>query len=312
MRWIVAIVVAVAVGVVAAMYLFPGAIYRGAMKLERSIAGLETRAVTVADLNIVYTDRGQGEPLLLLHGFTADKDHWTRVARHLDASIRVIAPDLPGFGESTRDAALDYAIPKQVARIDAFVERIGLQRFHIGGSSMGGNIAMAFAARHPEKVLSLWLLAPGGVQSTQRSDMEQVLFAGGPHPLIPVDREGFEQTLQYVFVDAPFVPAPLRDYLAREAAARQQLREQIFSDLLNPEGTAVTPLLNDLAPSITQPALIVWGDSDRILHPSGGRVLAELMPNAQLDVMTNTGHLPMLEAPRRTAERYNAFRSSLQ
>lgn len=312
MRWVLLTIIVLAVAVVVATYLFPGAVYRGAMAFERNLAGLETRQLTLDDgTQVVYTDRVRGTPLLLLHGFTADKDHWTRLARHLDDDIRVIAPDLPGFGASTRNPDADYSIEAQLRWLDQFIDRLGLQRFDIGGSSMGGNIAFNYAARHPDRVSSLWLLAPGGVQSPQQSDMEKVLLDGGANPLIPVDRDSFERTLDFVFVHRPWLPSPLRGYLARDAATRRPLREQIFDDILNEERTAFTPLLNAIAPTVQVPTLVTWGARDRILQPEGAEVLAGLMPKVEVVVMPDTGHLPMLEAPRRTAAIYQAFRQSV-
>ncbi|NNF61942.1 MAG: alpha/beta fold hydrolase, partial [Gammaproteobacteria bacterium] len=225
------IVVAVLVAAdLLAVFLFPGAAYQLAMDAERALAGLHTREIEVDGIRYSYTDSDEGEPLLLLHGFTADKDHWTRVARHLTDKFRVIAPDLPGFGASTRDPQLDYSIDAQAQRVAAFADALGLQQFHLGGSSMGGAIAAVLSARYPQRVQSLWLLAPGGVTADEVSDMESMLLGGGDHPLIPASREEFEATLDFVFEKRPFLPGPLRRHLSEVAAERQQLRLQIFAD----------------------------------------------------------------------------------
>ena len=290
-------------------FTFPGVVYTLSMKAERALAGLSTREIALGDeLRLVYTDGGDGEPLILLHGFTADKDHWTRVARHLTPHMRVIAPDLPGFGESTRNPDFDYSIESQLPRLEAFVDALGVSRFHIGGSSMGANLAGHFAARHPERVLSLWLLAPAGVSGGDSSEMAQVLAAGGEHPLIPGSRADFERTLDFVFEQRPFIPGAIRRHLAAVAIERESLRHQIFDDLLNDGRTDIAPPLNPALSGLPVPALIVWGRQDRVLHPSGGDVLAASMPRADVEFMTQTGHLPMLEAPGPTARRYLRFR----
>ena len=307
-RWIAVALLVFAI--VALFYLsFPGVVYAWSMKAERAFAGLSTREIALGDdLRVVYTDGGEGETLILLHGFTADKDHWTRVARYLTPHMRVIAPDLPGFGESTRDPAVDYSIEAQLPRLEAFVDALGVSRFHIGGSSMGGSLAGHFAARHPGRVLSLWLLAPAGVRGGDDSEMTQTLAAGGDNPLIPGTRAEFEQTLDFVFERRPFIPGAMRRYLAAVAIERESLRHQIFDDLLNDGRTAIAPPLNAALASLSAPALIVWGRQDRVLHPSGGDVLAGSMLEAEVEFMTQTGHLPMLEAPRATAQRYLRFR----
>lgn len=310
-----ALIVPLIAGAIASMailaviyYVFPGVAYAAAMRAERALAGLTTHEVTITDgMRIVYTEGGQGEPLLLLHGFTADKDNWTRVARFLTGEMHVIAPDLPGFGDSSRDPTLDYSIEHQLQWLEAFVSAIGLQRFHIGGSSMGGNLAAVYAATHPDRVRSLWLLAPAGVQTPERSEMEQRLARGEAHPLIPASRAEFAATLDFVFTTTPFLPAAIRRHLAREAARRAPLNRAIFSQLLDPGGERFEPILNPTVRGLATPTLVIWGQNDRVLHPAGAVALQSLLPDARAIVLPDTGHLPMLEKPEVVARLYLDF-----
>ncbi|MCP3952871.1 MAG: alpha/beta hydrolase, partial [Desulfobacterales bacterium] len=107
---------------------------------------------------IEYLEGGQGDTLLLLHGFGANKDNWTRIGKHLTPHFRVIAPDLPGFGESGKNPDGDYSISAQARFVKDFVQALGIKSFHIGGSSMGGNIAGAYASSNPETLKSLLLI----------------------------------------------------------------------------------------------------------------------------------------------------------
>ncbi len=307
-RWVA---VALVILTLAALFyvLFPGVVYALSMRAERTLAGLSTEQLTLdGGVRVVYTDGGEGEPLVLLHGFTADKDNWTRLARYLTPHMRVVAPDLPGFGASTRDPALDYSIEAQLERLEAFVDKLGIGRFHIGGSSMGGNLAGHFAARHPQRILSLWLLAPAGVAGSEPSEMSQTLTAGGRHPLIPATRAEFEATLEFVFVQRPFIPGAVRRHLASVAIERQSLRRRIFDDLLDESRTDISPPLTPALSDLPVPALIVWGRQDRVLHPSGAEVLGQVMSRAEVQLLEGAGHLPMLEAPEATARRYLRFR----
>ena len=88
--------------------------------------------------------------MVLLHGFGGDKSAWVRVSRYLTPHFRMVAPDIPGFGESSQDPSAHYGIVEQVERIDAFVHSLGLGTVHLGGNSMGGAIAGVYAARHPD------------------------------------------------------------------------------------------------------------------------------------------------------------------
>ncbi|NNF66824.1 MAG: alpha/beta fold hydrolase [Gammaproteobacteria bacterium] len=299
------------VAAVLVIFLAPGPVYRGAMQMERWLAGLQTRSVEIDGVRFLYSDGEQGQPLLLLHGFSAERDHWNRVARYLRGQFRVIAPDLPGFGSSSQDSTLDYSIESQVDRLEAFIDQLGLTRLHLGGSSMGGAMAAVYAARHPDRVLSLWLMAPAGVTSGQQSEMEKILLSGAEHPLIPNNRQQFEDTLDFVFMKRPFLPAPVRGYLSRDAIERENLRQQIFDDLLDDGGRAIRTSINDRVKDLAVPTLIVWGDADRVLHPDGAEALRALLTYPTVDIMPGVGHLPMLELPMPTAERYLKFQQGL-
>src|SRR5262245_61750650 len=139
-------------------FVFPGLLLRFAQRVELHRAGLETASIEVGGHRIVYLVGGSGDPVVLLHGFAADKSNWVRVAADLTPHFRVVAPDLPGFGESTRDPSSRYAVPDQVVRVHEFVQALGLHDVCVGGNSMGGAIAGAYAARYPQEVKCLWLL----------------------------------------------------------------------------------------------------------------------------------------------------------
>ena len=231
-------------------FLFPSVAFDFLIAVERNIAGLEKNSVEVDGLHFEYLEGGTGEALVLLHGFGADKDNWTRIGRYLTPYFRVIAPDLPGFGDSTADLEADYTVSPQVERIRAFVRVLNLKAFHLGGSSMGGNIAGAYAAKYPGEV---------------------------------------------------------KMHLAQQAVERQPLNSMIFQQLVDSRN--LSPL-EILLSGLKVPALIVWGTGDRVLHPSGAAVLKGVMPEARAVLMSATGHLPMVERPKKTAELFLGFVSN--
>jgi len=103
-------------------FLFPGSVYKIIRDSERSSASLAQKNIDIGNLHFEYLDGGNGEVLLLLHGFGANKDNWTRVAKYLTPHFRVIAPDIPGFGESTRDMDAKYTFNAQADRLHEFVK----------------------------------------------------------------------------------------------------------------------------------------------------------------------------------------------
>src|SRR6218665_1119972 len=131
-----------------------------------------------------YLDGGTGPTLLLLHGFGANKDNFTRVAAQLTGSYRVVAPDHLGFGESDKPEHADYAPVAQARRLRAVVKALGLGAVDLGGNSMGGHIAMTYASLYPGEVRSLWLLDAGGVWSGPRGELQEPLLGTGQNLLV--------------------------------------------------------------------------------------------------------------------------------
>lgn len=276
--------------------------------LERWRAGLRLKSLQIADFRIAYLDSGRDHdewraPLLLLHGSSGEKDNWTRVARHLSPRLRVIALDLPGFGDSDRPTDGDYGLAAQVRHIEAFVSALGLTTFHLGGNSMGGRLAVMYAATHPRRVQSLWLLAPGGVLSAPRSELFERLERGERNPLFVRHEDEFTAYIDMLMAQPPSIPKPLRRALAGRAAARADLHQAIF-DAIADEALGLETVL---ARGLATPARIVWGEADRIWHPAGAEMLLRRMPHASLFSLPGVGHVPMIEAPQTVAEDFFAF-----
>lgn len=306
---LLALTIAVYVGL---YFLAPKKIADTAMSLERMRAGLQRSEMNIDGFHIVYLEGGpQGAPpLLLLHGIGADKDNWTRVAATLTKRYRVYAIDLPGFGESSKPADARYRISDQVERVALVASKLGLTRFHLGGNSMGGWISAAYAIAHPDQVQSLWLLDPAGMMSADDSEMTKLLAAGMPPPLFARSAQDFGRLMQFVMQKPPFIPAPVRQVLIDRQIANYALNETIFGEIREQSG-ALDATLEALQPPLATPTLIVWGEKDRVLHPSGAAILHRLLPNSQVLMMAGIGHLPMLEAPGRAAQDYLAFRAGL-
>ena len=104
-------------------FLLPATAARAWIALIRQIAGLRTHRIELADATLEYLDGGSGEALLLIHGFGGDKDNFSLVAPFLTRHFRVIAPDLPGFGNASRDPAARYRIADQVRRLHELIAR---------------------------------------------------------------------------------------------------------------------------------------------------------------------------------------------
>lgn len=284
-------------------FFFPSLAADYGLRLERWRNGLSTHTLAVGDMQIEYNRGGSGEVLLLVHGFGADKDNWTRVAGHLTHQYHVIAIDLPGFGASSRLPDAAYDIPSQVARLHQISQALGLQRFHLGGSSMGGYISLDYAARYPAEVLSLWLLAPGGVAGGPVSELRQTYSETGHNALIVREAQDFPGIMAFTMSKPPWLPFSIKHQLGQRAARDYALHRRIFTELESSE--PINPRIAGHPVS----SLIVWGTEDRALHVSGGAILKALLPNSRLIVRPDIGHLPMIEEPKRAAQDWLQFQS---
>ena len=274
--------------------------------LDRKAGRLKSCEVEVNGVSWHMLEGGRGEPLVLIHGFNADADHFNRVARFLHGHFRVLAPDLPGFGDTDIIEPLDFHIERQAERVVAWMDRIGIQHCYLGGSSMGGYIACAIARKHPDRIRALWLLAPGGVESVEPSPLFQEIAEERHNPLVVRDLSDFRRLIDFCFVHPPWIPSPLQRYLAERSAERSVLHQRAF-DALRFESPPLEHFVNDLR----TPALIVWGRSDQVLNPAGAAIVKKLMDNGETLMLPDTGHLPMLENPRTVAECWVSYSDRL-
>jgi pimeloyl-ACP methyl ester carboxylesterase len=303
---LVLLAVVLAVGAIGFVHLAPERATRLLFDQERRGAGLVRKKIELGGgLRTVYLEGGQGEPLLLIHGFGADKDTFVRVARYLTPRYHVIVPDLAGFGESAHPPAADYSPPAQVERLRSLARALGLKALHLGGSSMGGQIAMTWAALHPAEVESLWLLDPAGVWSVPQRGIDEYRQRTGRHPLLVRSGEEFRQTLAFAMSDPPFIPPSMIGVMARPRIRNYDLEVRIL-------GQIHADPLEARVRGLSTPALIVWGSRDRVLDPASAEVLHRLLPRSVVKIMPGIGHIPMLERPQLSAEDYLAFRASLK
>jgi len=299
------VLLAVVVSSIGFVYLAPETATRVLINGERWRAGLERKEITLGDgTRYVYLEGGQGEPLMLLHGFGANKDNFPRVARFLTPHYRVIVPDHIGFGESAHPQDADYSPTKQAERLHNLAQALGIQTLHVCGSSMGGQIALTYAALHRSEVKSLWLLAPAGIWSAPPSELRKILDETGQNPLLVRNEEDFARLFDLVMNDPPFVPRPMLNVVAQERIHNYSLEQRIFKQIIEDS-------IEERIRGLETPTLIIWGDRDRLLSVESADILHNLLPNSQVIIMLNIGHAPMLERPQQTADDYLRFRAAL-
>lgn len=285
-------------------------LYQKALDLGEWKAGLDEQKSEIADIEMNYLIRqGDGPVLMLVHGFSANNSTWLQFADKLPDNYYLIAPDLAGHGKSSE--AVSYDLERQAERLKALAEHLNLGPFHIIGNSMGGAISAIYAARFPEDVASLILIDSAGLDGENQSQFFAELEEGH-NPLIATDKASFEYRMDLILEKQPPLPWPLRPALIRETVERAELNKVIFADMLaTRERMDQGEMSRIISENVTMPALIMWGEKDRVLDVSAVAEFKKVIPQAEVKIYPDLGHVPMLEDPSASAETITQFISRI-
>jgi pimeloyl-ACP methyl ester carboxylesterase len=308
MRWgrfLLAAIVALLVGAAVIYFAFPELILKAMTASARRTAGLERFEVEVEGHLIVYLDGGAGEPVVLLHGFGASKDLWNVIAARLTPRYRVIAPDIPGFGESPVLDNARYDVESQARRLRAFLDALDIDKHHLGGNSMGGVISVVYTTLYPDAVRSLLIGAAPGGRSPKMSELEKSLERG-ENPLLVRSEEDFDELIRLAFFRRPTIPGPIKRAMMRTAIKNRATHARLFDEFAQSGVDAIEPLL----PKIEAPTLVLWGAEDRMIHPSSVDVFTRGIPAAESEIFEACGHALPRDCPDLLVERYLTFLST--
>ncbi|MGW4309348.1 alpha/beta fold hydrolase [Streptomyces californicus] len=268
--------------------------------------GLPTMQETTYDIggrNIFAAEAGDGPPVLLLHGGgpgASGVSNYARNITELAKEYRVIVPDLPGYGRSTKGVDGSDPFGHLAEGIRGLLDGLGLEKAHLVGNSYGGACALRLALDTPNRVDRMVLMGPGGIGTTRSL----------PTP-------GLNSLLNYYTGDGPSrrkLEKFIRDYLVFNAAdVPDAAIDERYRASIDPEVIASPPLRRPSGPNALRtvwkmdftrdarlsrlpvPTLVLWGAQDRVNRPSGGPMLAERMPNCDLYMAANTGHWVQFE-----------------
>ena len=301
MRKIIVAILVVVVAAVAGYYAFPEKVAGYIINAARSKAGLTKKEIKIEDHTIVYLEGGKGPTILLLHGYTANKDNWTRFAAYLTKDYQVVIPDIPGYGESSKFIDSSYDLSHQISRLHEFTRALRLKNFHIAGNSMGGFFAGIYAVRYPDEIISVGLFDAGGVTPLEKSPVIKMMEKG-ENPLVLRNSIDMSRLLALVFVNPPSLPYPLKRAMVQTALADRDFYEKELKEM-NPDFHS----LEEELPKIETQTLILWGDLDKVLDVSSVPVFEKGLRNHKTIIIKDCGHLPMLEKPQETATYYIDF-----
>ena len=280
-------------------------------QLSKKYTNSSSRYMDVNGLTIHYRDEGQGPPLLLLHGVASSLHTWDDWTAQLKGSYRVIRMDLPGFGLTGPDAnpdsvTADYA-DYMVNIIDRFTQQLGLDRFFMAGSSLGGYYAWNYAHTHPQKLYKLALVGATGYAQDMPSWLGFASFPG-IHWITPHMMPKFmvNQTVKSAYADSDFPTDEVKQRyfdLTQRRGNRQsyikhfrQLREMSSDDSLG-----------EKVKEIQVPTLLMWGEDDSWIPLDVMRLFHRDLPYSEYLTYEGIGHLPMEELAVQSARDVNNF-----
>lgn len=276
-------------------------------ELRRRAAGLRRKAVQLGRFTIPYLEGGSpnGTPLVMVHGFNDSKDSFAETVRALGPGYRIVMPDMPGFGEASAPLDFTYDLYALADLLGKFFDAVGLPGAHTVGNSLGGAVLVQLALSRPELVRSLSLVSAAGLRMPTPSPLQLRLDAG-ENPFVVDTHEGYEAFMDLVLERPPPIPAPIRRHMAEEMMGRAGLNAKIMDDLL--EGDIdLTPELD----ALDVDTLLLWGDRDRIIDISAGRVYHERISRSRMVIFHGIGHCPQYECPDRTGHYLARFFGSL-
>lgn len=266
--------------------------------MAASAAGSVLKDVRAAGLAVTLAGDESAPPLVLLHGLAERRQVFDRLLPLLTPRLRIVAIDLPGFGGSPPLPGGGFELAAVCERVEAAIGELGIVRPALLGHSLGGGVAVRFAADRPGALRALTLIAPAGLIATgavrsswrhpRRHALGRALIRVAT-PLVASQSRLRERAFARVVGD----PATIDRELAREllmGAAQGRSTPAAGIEI-------VYAGLRDRVAALTLPTLVVWGGRDRVVSPHYAELLRDALPDGRLLFMPEVGHVPMCEAP---------------
>ena len=244
----------------------------------------ETVEVGGRTLQYLKVGEGEGPPVLLLHGFGGDINIWVFNQEALaEAGRTVYTLDLPGHGQSSKDVG-EGNLSSFVDAGAGFMDKMGIEKAHLVGHSMGGVIAGSLALAHPNRVASLVLIASAGLGEEINADYIEGFIAANR-------RREMKNTLSLLFANPDLVTRNLvNDELRFKRMDGVDEALRATADKVFPDGKQAD--MPDLS-GVEVPILAIWGAEDRIVPCSH----TENLPvHARVEILEGAGHMPQMEA----------------
>jgi pimeloyl-ACP methyl ester carboxylesterase len=258
-----------------------------------------SKFLEVNGLRLRYLEWGRPEapPVVCVHGYTSSAEAFQALARRIQDRVHVMAVDVRGHGDSAWSADGAYQYADQAGDLAAFVDKLGLDRFVLIGTSMGGIIAMAYAARHPERLRGL-VINDIGPEVEQGSSRITGLVGSRPDSFASLD-----EAMAYRREISPITAArPLEDQRELALGVLRQRADGRWAWKMDPayieqrikRGAPERPALWPALEALSCPTLVIWGTDSDVLSEAQANRMAAALPKGELVRVPGVGHAPTL------------------
>ncbi len=253
---------------------------------------MEEKKIIIQEQEVYFKVSGEGQPILILHGWGGSSDSWKKVQEMLSRDFKVFCPDLPGFGKSKTPCEV-WGVSSYAQWVLDFMESQKLKKVALLGHSFGGRVAIKFAYYYPEKVQSLILCNSAGLKIKPSLKRRLVLCFVGFFKLIfgitfiSKIKEEFKEMFYFTIANT--------DYGKANAMMKEIMKKVIQEDLFR------------YLSKIKARTLIIWGAKDKVVPLSHGKVFEEKIEGSQLEILPKEAHSPHLKSPEKVTDLILSF-----
>ena len=296
--------------IISLVFVIIGGIYSdiSVEELKIEYANEYSKFIDINEMQVHFRDEGSGFPIVLIHGTASSLHTWDVWTNELKKTNRVIRMDLPAFGITGPNKDADYSIESYTTFLHSFIEKLNIEKFHLAGNSLGGNIAWNYAAEHPAKIEKLILVDASGLPTNKELP---AIFKMAKTPLL-------RSLLLYV-TPKMLIAKNIKEVYADDAKVTDELvtryhkmtlrvgNRQAFIDRAKTDFKLDAKINTDKLKSIQTPTLLIWGAKDLWIPLDNGKRMDRILVNSKLEVLENSGHVPMEENPRESLELLKNF-----
>ena len=271
-------------------------------QLKPIYADSNSEFISIDGMDVHLRQEGEGETLILLHGTGSSLHTWASWVNQLKDSFHIVTLDLPGFGLTGPHPQHVYTTTMYNNLLNVIKDHLNIEQFHIGGNSFGGYIAWNYTLDHPNVVDKLILIDAAGYEHDS-----PLIFKLIANPLIgPVlkrltSRSLIESNMEEVYYDDSKITDELIDRYY-SMTLREGNRDALMARIKRKDQNRI-----DRIGEIEAPTLILWGENDEWAPVADAYKFDKHLPNSQLTVLKEVGHLPMEEVPVRSVQVVQSF-----